>query len=105
EIARGGAALPLASYERRQMLTRERRLLRNERGRRAFEHDAPAVVTGARSEVDDPVGVRHHRLMVLDHDDRFSGVDEAIEEREELREVGEMEPGRGLVEDVHAAFG
>ena len=27
-----------------------------------------AVVTGARTEVDDPVGVRHHGQVMLDHD-------------------------------------
>jgi hypothetical protein len=35
-------------------------------GRGALEDDAPAVVAGAGAEVDDPVGVRHHRLVVLD---------------------------------------
>ena len=37
----------------------------------AFEDDAAAVVTGAGAEVDDPVGVRHHRLVMLDDDDRL----------------------------------
>src|SRR5256885_10915898 len=32
----------------------------------AFEDDPAAVVAGAGSEVDDPVGVRHHRKVVLD---------------------------------------
>jgi hypothetical protein len=36
---------------------------------RALEDDAAAVVTGAGAEVDDPVGVRHHGLVVLDDDD------------------------------------
>jgi len=44
-------------------------------------------VARARAEVDDPVGVGHHRLVVLDHDDRLAAVDEAVEQREELREV------------------
>jgi hypothetical protein len=35
----------------------------------ALEDDAAAVVTGAGAEVDDPIGVRHHRLVVLDDDD------------------------------------
>ncbi len=35
----------------------------------ALEDDPTAVVTGTRAEVDDPVCVCHHRLVVLDHDD------------------------------------
>ncbi|HTX83460.1 MAG TPA: hypothetical protein VME44_14815, partial [Streptosporangiaceae bacterium] len=42
----------------------------------ALEDDPAAVVAGAGAEVDDPVGVRHHRLVVLDDDDRLAGVDE-----------------------------
>ena len=66
----------------------------------ALEDDSAAVVAGARAEVDDPVGARHHRLMVCDHDDRFAGVDEAVEQAEELLDVGKVETGGRLVEDV-----
>jgi hypothetical protein len=38
----------------------------DEAGGCAREHDPAAVVAGAGAKVDDPVGVRHHRLMVLD---------------------------------------
>src|SRR6266487_53517 len=37
----------------------------------ALEDDPAAVVAGAGAEVDDPVGVRHDRLVVLDDDDRL----------------------------------
>ena len=66
--------------------------------------DPPAVVAGARPEVDDPVGVRHHGLVVLDHDDRLAGVDQAVEQAEQLLDVGEVQARGGLVEDVDAAL-
>jgi hypothetical protein len=43
----------------------------NEVGGCALEDDPAAVVAGAGAEVDDPVGVRHDRLVVLDDDDRL----------------------------------
>jgi hypothetical protein len=35
------------------------------------------------AEVDDPVGVRHDRLVVRDDDDRLAGVDEPVEKAEQ----------------------
>ena len=61
-----------AGYIRRQMLPVN--VDRSATGRRgALEDDSPAVVTSSRAEVDDPVGVGHHGLVVLDHDDRLTG--------------------------------
>ena len=57
------------------------------------------VVAGAGTEVDDPVGVRHDRLVVLDDDDRLAGVDKPVEQAEQLLDVGEVEAGGRLVED------
>src|SRR6266700_6404038 len=56
----------------------------------ALEDDPPAVVSGAGPEVDDPVGVRHDRLVVRDDDDRLAGVDEPVEQAEQLLHVGEV---------------
>jgi hypothetical protein len=56
----------------REVLARQRRPRRHQVGRCAFEHDPAAVVAGAGAEVDDPVGVCHDRLVVLDHDDRLA---------------------------------
>src|SRR5215208_1319167 len=70
----------------------------------ALEDDPAAVVAGAGAEVDDPVGVRHDRLVVLDEDDRLAGVDEPVEQAEQLLDVGEVEAGSRLVEDVDAAL-
>src|SRR5664280_212823 len=50
----------------------------------ALEDDPATVVAGAGAEVDDPVGVRHDRLVVRDDDDRLAGVDEPVEQAEQL---------------------
>src|SRR5918996_4936316 len=71
---------------------------------RALEDDPAAVVTGARPEVDDPVGVGHDGQVVLDHDHRSAGVDEPIEQAEQLLDVGEVEAGGRLVENVDVAL-
>ncbi|MPM85935.1 hypothetical protein SDC9_133018 [bioreactor metagenome] len=72
--------------------------------RGATEDDASAVVAGARAEVDDPVRVGHHGLVVLDHDHRLAGVDQPVEQAEELLHVGQVQAGGGLVKDVDTAL-
>ena len=57
-----------------------------------------------RAEVDDPVGVCHDRLVVFDDDHGLAGVDEAVEQTEQLLDIGEMEAGGRLVEDVDASL-
>ena len=69
-----------------------------------LDDDPAAVVAGAGAEVDDPVGMRHDRLVVLDDDDRLAGVDEPVEQAEQLLDVGEVEAGGRLVEDVDVAL-
>src|SRR5215217_2521450 len=88
----------------REVLAGERGAGGDEVGGCALEDDPAAVVAGAGAEVDDPVGVRHDRLVVLDDDDRLAGVDEPVEQAEQLLDVGEVEAGGRLVEDVDAAL-
>src|SRR5690349_7989943 len=76
----------------------------DEVGRRALEDDATAVVAGPGTEVDDPVGVGHDRLVVLDDDDRLARLDQPVEQAEQLLDVGEVQAHRRLVEDVDAAL-
>ena len=45
----------------------------------------------------------HHGLVVLDDDDGLTGIDESIEQAEQLLDVGQVQSGGRLVEDVHAA--
>jgi len=63
----------------------------------------PPSWPGAGAEVDDPVGVRHDRLVVLDDDHRLARDDQPVEQAEQLLDVGEVEAGGRLVEDVDAA--
>src|SRR5215213_4759808 len=53
-----------------------------------------------RPEVDDPVGLLDHVEVVLDHEHRVARVDEPLQHLEQLLDVGEVEAGRRLVEDV-----
>src|SRR5262245_41326035 len=59
---------------------------------------------GAGAEVDYPVGMRHHRLAMLDHNYRLARLDQPIEQAEQLLDVGQVQTGRRLVEDVHLAL-
>src|SRR5690606_31335372 len=68
-----------------------------------FEDDLASVVASAGTEVDDPVGVGHHGLVVFDDDDRLARVDEPVEHAEEVLDVGEVETGGRLVEYVDPA--
>src|SRR5215218_9006769 len=88
----------------REVLAGEGGAAGNEIGRRALEHDPAAVVAGAWAQIDDPVGVRHDRLVVLDDDDRLARVNEPVEQAEQLFDVSEVEAGRRLVEDVDTAL-
>jgi hypothetical protein len=57
-------------------------------------------VAGAGAEVDDPVGVGHHRLVVLDDDDRLARVHQPVEQAEQVVDVGEVQAAGRLVEHV-----
>ena len=65
---------------RRQVLAGERRGSGHKLSRRALENDPAAVVPCSRAEVDDPVRVRHHGLVVLHDDDRLARVHQSIQQ-------------------------
>src|SRR5439155_8477269 len=88
----------------REVLAGEGGAAGDELGGRALEDDPTAVVAGAGAEVDDPVGVRHHRLVVRDDVHRLAGVDEPVQQAEQLLDVGEVQTGGRLVEDIGAAL-
>src|SRR6478735_11498236 len=87
-----------------EVLAGQRRAVGDEVGRCPLEDDVAAVVTGPRSEVDDPVGVRHDGLVVLDDEHRLARLDEPVEQAEEVLDVGKVQAGRRLVEDVDVAL-
>src|SRR6478672_1200357 len=83
---------------------------RRPRGRRhllgcSLGDDPAAAIATLGAEVDDPVGGLDDVEVVLDDDDRIAPVDQPMEDLEELLDVGEVEPGRRLVEDVQRPAG
>ena len=78
---------------------------RGDRLRRALGDDPPAAVAALRPEVDDPVGGLDDVEVVLDDEDRVAAVDEPVEDLEQLLDVGEVEAGGRLVEDVERPAG
>ncbi len=72
---------------------------------RALGDDPPAPEAARRPQLDQPVGRLDHVEVVLDDEDRVARVDEPMEDLEELLDIGEMEAGRRLVEDVQGPAG
>src|SRR5258708_10501224 len=67
---------------------------------RAGGDDAAAPGAALRAEIDDPVGGLDDFEIVLDDDDRVAGLDQRLEDLEELADILEMEAGRWLFEDI-----
>ena len=75
-------------------------MVRNEIPHGASCDHASTGGAGAGTEVDDVVGARDKREVVLDHDDGGAAVDQPVEKRDEPGGVGEVQAGGGLVENV-----
>ena len=88
----------------RHVFAGERRGIGDDGGGRCLEDDAPTVMAGTRSDVDDPVGVRHDRLVMRDDDNRPAGVDQSIEQPEQVFDIRQVQAGRGFVQDVDASL-
>ncbi len=56
-------------------------------------------------QVDDPVGRFDHVQIVLDHQHRVAGVDEVVQHLQQHLDVGEVQAGRRLVEQVERLAG
>src|SRR5213080_3346401 len=61
--------------------------------RGSLRDDAPARVAGTRSHFDHPVGPLDDVEMVLDHEHRVAGVDEAVEHTAQRPDVVEVQAG------------
>ena len=70
---------------------------------RAGDDDLAAVLTRARTDVDDVVGDADGLLVVLDHDHGVAEVAQADERVDEALVVALVQPDRRLVEDVEDA--
>ena len=66
---------------------------------------SPPRVAALGAEVDQLVGRLDHVEVVLDHDDGVAVVDQAAEHLEQALDVGEVEAGGRLVEDVEGVAG
>jgi hypothetical protein len=63
-------------------------------------NDPAAGVAGLGAEIDDPVGLGDQVQVVLDHQDRMAGVDQAVQDADEALDVGHVQADGRLVEDV-----
>src|SRR5712692_7482747 len=72
---------------------------------RAGGDDAATGGAALGAEVDDPVGGLDDLEVVLDDDYRVAGVDQRLQDVEQLADILEMEAGGWLVEDVEGAAG
>ena len=73
--------------------------------RRAAGNDATAACAAVGADVDDPVGGLDDVEIVLDDEHRVAGVDEVVQHLEQQLDIGEVQAGRRLVEQVHRAAG
>jgi len=53
-----------------------------------------------RAQIDDVIGGFDHIEMMLDQDDRMSGVHQAVQRPEQPLDIGEVKPGRRFIENV-----
>ena len=77
-----------------------RRLAARHLLRRAGHDDLAAGVAAFRAEIDDVVGGLDHVHVMLDEQHRVAGVDEPVQRLEQALDVGEVQAGGRLVEDV-----
>ena len=59
----------------------------------------PAVLARLRTKIDDPIRRFDDFEIVLDHDDRVPGIDQALEKLQQNRNVIEMQSGCRFVEN------
>ena len=72
---------------------------------RADGDDLAACLAALGAEVDQVVGLLDHVEIVLDHEHGVAAVDEALQRLEQLLDVGEVQAGGRLVEDVQRPTG
>ena len=58
-----------------------------------------------RSEVDDPIGAFDHFQVVFNDDERVSGIAQFHQNVQKFFDIGEMETGRRLVQNMHGSAG
>ena len=71
--------------------------------RGAFHNNFSTARTAFRSEIDDVVGGLDDVRVVLDHQHRIAQFDESVQDVEQTLDVGEVEAGGGLVEQIEGS--
>ena len=71
--------------------------------RRSHGAHFTALIASFRTEIDDPIRALDHFQIVLDHDQRVTGIGQSLENLQQPRDVIEMQTGRRLVEDEKIA--
>ena len=75
-------------------------------GFRCTRGDDPAAAIAAfGAHVDDPVGTFDHIEIVLDHQHRVAHVGQAIQHIQQIMDVGKMQAGRRLIQNVERMAG
>ena len=88
-----------------QHLPCKRRLFLRHFLRRAGDDDPAAAYAAFRAEVDDPIGRLDDFGVVLDDQYRVARLDEIVQHLQEQLDVGEVQPGRWLVQQIKRAAG
>ena len=86
------------------MFARESGGFGNKVTRRAREHHLTTVMAGPGTQINDPVGMSHDRLMVLHHNHGLTGVNELIEQTQEMGHVGQVQARCRLVKHEDPAL-
>ena len=73
--------------------------------RRPLCDEFTAAASAIRPKVDYPVRRLDYVEVVLDHDDTVAAIHEAMQHVQQAINIGEVQPSRRLVEDVHRAAG
>ena len=73
--------------------------------RRAGGHDLAAARAAFGPQVDDPVGRFDHVQIVLDDQHRVAGIDKVVQHFEQHLDVGKVQAGGRLVEQIERAAG
>ena len=65
--------------------------------------DPAAVVAAFWAQVDHPIGGLDHVQLVLDHQHRVACVHQPVQAVQQALNIGQMQPGGRLVEDIEVA--
>ena len=70
---------------------------------RDIHDNLPAFLGGARPQIDDVIGRLHQLQVMFYHDQRVANSQKSVEAIEQLDDIGEMQPGRRLIENKQRA--